>query len=96
MVGAIGIFWGLIGWGLEDPAILAKADRHGPLAGTDHHLRRGTGRWRGQHHPAGQDQAQAKRERREQQGMTWASARFLVGPRHGIASRSPGLGCRAA
>jgi hypothetical protein len=61
MVGAIGIFWGLIGWGLEDLAIFAKADRHGPLAGTDHHLRRGTGRWRGKHHPAGQDQAQTQR-----------------------------------
>jgi hypothetical protein len=63
MVGALGIFWGLIGWGLDDLAILAKADRHGALAGTDHHLRRGTDRWRGQHHAAGQDQAQAKRER---------------------------------
>jgi hypothetical protein len=63
MIRPIGIFWGLIGWGLEDLAILAKADRHGALAGTDHHLRRGTDRWRGQHHAAGQDQAQAKRER---------------------------------
>ncbi len=70
MVGAIGIFWGLIGWGLEDPAILTKTDRYRPLSGADHHLRRSTDRWRGQHHPAGQDEAQAKRKRGEQQAMT--------------------------
>ncbi len=70
MVGALGLIWGLISRGLNKRAIWTKTDRQGPLASTDHHLRHGTDRGCGQHHPAGQDKAQAKRERGEQQAMT--------------------------